>query len=123
MIMTDLTTFNYEKAWNKIKDISKAIGKEATYSFLVLWYVLKSPSTPFSDKLVIIGALSYLFLPIDLISAIAHPITGHLDEFAAVLAAYKRAKKSVTPEMQIKIEQVLEKWFPSEYEYAEIIEI
>ena len=121
--MTDLVTFNYEKAWNKIKDISKAIGKEATYSFLVLWYVLKSPLTPVSDKLVIIAALSYLFLPIDFISAIHHPLTGHLDEFAAVLAAYKKAKKFVTPEIQSKIEKVLEKWFPSEYEYAEIIEI
>lgn len=114
MIMTDLATFNYEKAWNKIKEISKAIGKEATYVFLVLWYVLTSPVISISDKLVIIGALSYLFLPIDLISAITHPITGHLDELGAILIAYNKAKKFVTPEMQSKIEEVLDKWFPNE---------
>lgn len=118
--MSDLATFNYDKAWNKIKEISKAIGKEATYPFLVLWYVLKSPLTPIKDKLMIIAALSYLFLPIDFISAIRHPLTGHLDELAAIIAAYKKAKRFVTPEMQSEIERVLEKWFPSEY--AEIVE-
>ena len=114
--MSDLATFNYDKIWNKIKEISKAIGKESTYPILVLWYVLKSPLTPFSDKLVIMGALSYLFLPIDFISAIRHPLTGHLDELAAVIAAYKKAKRFVTPEIQSEIEQILEKWFPSNYE-------
>lgn len=116
--MSDLSTFNYEMAWNKIKEISKTVGKEAIYPFLVLWFVVKSPSTSISDKLIIIGALSYLFLPIDLISALRHPLTGHLDELAAVYAAYKKAQKLVTPEIQSEIDQVLGKWFPEDAEVA-----
>jgi uncharacterized membrane protein YkvA (DUF1232 family) len=118
--MSDLNTFNYGGAWEKIKVISKSIGREATYPFLVLWYVMKSPLTPLSDKLMIVAALSYLFLPIDFISAIKHPFTGHLDELTAIVAAYNKAKKFVTPEIESQIQQVLEKWFSREYFAIEV---
>lgn len=112
--MGDLNTFNYDMAWKKIKEISKAVGREAAYPLLVLWYVLKSSTTPMSDKLMIIAAMSYLFLPIDFISALRHPLTGHLDELTVVIVAYNKAKKFVTPEIHSQVEQMLEKWFPGE---------
>lgn len=79
---------------------------------LLLYYVLKSPDTPKSDKLLIVSALSYLVLPIDLISARRLPIIGWMDEIVSLTIAYQKVSKYVTPKMHSKVEDVLDRWFP-----------
>lgn len=60
---------DYELLWEKITDYAKATGRTTARPVLLLYYVLRSPETPSSDKMLIVAALSYLVLPIDLISA------------------------------------------------------
>lgn len=98
--------------WEKIVEYARRVGRASTYPVLLLYYVLKSPDTPKSDKLLIVSALSYLVLPVDLISAKRLPIIGWLDEIVSLTIVYQKVCKYITPEIQSKVEDVLDRWFP-----------
>lgn len=93
---------------------------EGGCGFEVLYYVLRSPETPSSDKMLIVAALSYLVLPIDLISAKRLPIIGWIDEAVSLVYAYKKVCRYVTPEIESEVDNILERWFPEgKYELIE----
>jgi uncharacterized membrane protein YkvA (DUF1232 family) len=114
--MTTQTLINYSFLRDKITDYARKAGRVATRPVLLLYYVLKSPATPKSDKLLIISTLSYLVLPIDLISAKRLPVIGWIDEAVSITVAYEKVCKHITPEIKAEVENLLDKWFP-EYEY------
>lgn len=107
------TNWDFDRLLENIKDMSKGLGRTSMRPILSLYYVLRSPETPLSDKLLIASAISYLILPVDLISARRWPIIGWVDEIAAVMIAYKKVKRHVTPEIESKVDNILEKWFPN----------
>ncbi len=111
---------NYSLLWDKIGEYARKAGRVSTRPLILLYYVMKSPDTPRSDKLMIVGALSYLVLPIDLISAKRLPIIGWIDEIISINVAYQKVCKYITPEMQRKADGVLDKWFP-QYTAYEIV--
>lgn len=88
--------------WNKVKKLGKKVLKPA----LQLYYVMKEPSTPFDTKGLIIGALGYLILPIDLIPDFI-PAAGYTDDLAALLAVVKMCKEHITPEIERKVRKDL----------------
>lgn len=103
---------DFDLLLEKIKDCGKALGRTSMRPVLSLYFVLKSPDTPLSDKLLVVSALSYLILPVDLISARRLPVLGWIDEMAAVTIAYKKVKRHITPEIESEVDNILEKWFP-----------
>lgn len=115
-----IKNINYPQIWEKVTVYAKKAGRVAARPVLLLYYVLESPTTPKLDKVLIISALSYLALPIDLIPAKRFPIIGRIDEIAAIAYAYKKVSKHITPEIETKTENQLDNWF-SEFEY-EIID-
>ena len=78
--MEKRSVINYSELWEKISEYTRKAGRVSARPVLLLYYVLKSPDTPKSDKLLIVSALSYLVLPIDLISARRLPVIGWIDE-------------------------------------------
>ena len=38
---------------------------------------------------------------------------GWVDEMAAIMIAYKKVKRHITPEIESKVDNILEKWFPA----------
>ena len=111
---------DYELLWEKITDYAKATGRTTARPVLLLYYVLRSPETPSSDKMLIVAALSYLVLPIDLISAKRLPIIGWIDEAASLVYAFKKVCRYVTPEIESEVDNILERWFPEgKYELIE----
>lgn len=105
------SNYNLPGLWEKIKDSAKRLGRYTTQKALLMYYVLKSDQTPTAAKVIIYGALAYLVLPINLISAKRHPILGWADEVAAIALAYKKTKQYITPEMEQEAEATLVKWF------------
>ncbi len=103
---------NYTEIWNRIAKLAKKAGRAGTRPVLLLYYVMKSKETPKADKLLILSALSYIILPIDFISAKRLPIIGWFDEIASLTVAYKKVRKHITPEMEAKADEQLDKWFP-----------
>jgi uncharacterized membrane protein YkvA (DUF1232 family) len=116
IFMTTQTLINYPFLWDKITDYARKAGRAATRPVLSLYYVLKSPATPKSDKLLIISALFYLVLPIDLISTKRLPIIGWIDEVVSITVAYEKVCKHITPEIRAEVENLLDRWF-REFEY------
>lgn len=107
-----VSKLDFDQLLEKIKDLGKTLGRTSMRPVLSLYYVLKSPDTPLSDKLLVVSALSYLILPVDLISARRFPVLGWIDEITAVTIVYKKVKKHITPEIESKVDNILEKWFP-----------
>jgi uncharacterized membrane protein YkvA (DUF1232 family) len=118
--MTKKSIINYQSLWEKISDCTKSAGRISARPVLLLYYVLKSPETPMQDKVLIISALSYLVLPIDLLSAKRIPVIGWIDEIASIAYAYQKVRKHITPEIETEVDNVLERWFP-ETEYDLIV--
>jgi uncharacterized membrane protein YkvA (DUF1232 family) len=84
-----------------------------------MWYIMRSKDTPRKDKWTIFGSLAYLMLPIDILDAKRLPIIGWLDEVASLAVLVQKMSKYITPEMKIKADDQLDKWFPVETEYVE----
>ena len=74
------------KFWDKVMKYGKQAGKTTVYYSLLLFYAAKSPEIPKSTKLIIVGALSYLIFPIDLIPDFI-PVVGLADDASVIAAA------------------------------------
>lgn len=110
--MKKKTIINYSLLWEKLGNYARKAGRVSARPLLLLYYVMRSPDTPKSDKLLIASAISYLVLPIDIISAKRLPIIGWIDEVVSLTVTYQKVCKFVTPEIESKVDNILERWFP-----------
>lgn len=99
------------KLWENIQTYAKKVGRVAAKPALQLYYVMTAEGTSKGTKILIGAALAYTVLPINLISKEDHPILGRADEAAALLIVYNKVKKNITPEIEQKTEETLDKWF------------
>lgn len=119
-IMGLITNIDYTSIWDGIKTYAKKVGRVAARPVLLLYYVMKSEETPMKDKLTIFGALAYVVLPIDLISAKRLPIIEWIDEVVSLAVAVQRMQKYITPEMERKADETLDRWFAEYAQYEEV---
>ncbi len=110
---------DYNALWESICDWSRKAGRAATRSVLLMWYVMRSKETPRKDKWAIFGSLAYLILPIDILDAKRLPIIGWLDEVASLALLVQKMSKYITPEMEVRADAQLDKWFNNFSEYVE----
>lgn len=111
---------NYAVLWDRIGEYARKAGRETTRPVLLLYYVMKSKDTPWKDKMLIFSTLSYLVLPVDILDAKRLPIIGWFDEIASLSVTYQKVCKNITPEIEAKVDEILDKWFP-EYTPYELI--
>ena len=97
---------NYDdnKFWNVIKKSAGKIGKDVIGKALSLYYVLKKDNIPLSVKGIIVGALGYLIMPIDLIPDIV-PMLGWTDDAAAIAMALAQINSYVDVEVKRQAEE------------------
>lgn len=96
--------------WKKLGKVAIVAGSRLIYCALLLYYVLKSPDVSIKDKAMIIGALGYFILPVDLIPDFI-PVAGYADDMAALVACYNAVKDNVTPEIEQQAQEKLADWF------------
>lgn len=108
---------NYNVLWDKIGEYTRKAGKVTTRPVLLLFFVLMSKETPWKDKIMILSTLSYLVLPIDIIDAKRLPVIGWSDEIASLSVAYQKVCKHITPEMEKKVDAILDKWYSDHKEF------
>ncbi len=113
-------TINFSALWDRICEYAKKTGRATARPVLLLYFVMTSDSTPWKDKMLIFSTLSYLVLPIDILDAKKLPIIGWFDEIASLAVTYKKVCKNITPEIEMKVEDILDRWFP-EYTPYELI--
>ncbi len=102
--------FTDDQFWGKLKKLARKAGIKIVYAALLLYYVLRNPATPRSDRTKILGALGYLILPADLIPDFL-PAVGYTDDLAALMWALYSVARNVTPEVKIMARQKLGEWF------------
>ena len=102
--------FTESDFWEKIQKVARKAGIKVSYAALLLYYVLRSPATPSSDRMKIIGALGYFILPVDLIPDYL-PVLGFSDDLAALTWALYSVAKNITPEVKVQAQEQLGKWF------------
>lgn len=119
--MKRTSIINYAELWNRLSTFATKAGRVSTRPVLILWFVLKSKETSKADKMLIISTLSYLVLPIDILDARRLPFIGWLDEIASLSVTYNKVCKNITPEMEAKVDAILDRWFPGFTPY-ELIE-
>lgn len=111
---------NYSALFERIGEYARKAGRVTTRPVLLLFYVMKSKETPWSDKILVLSTISYLVFPIDILDAKRLPIIGWFDEIASISVAYQKVSKYVTPEIEAKVDAILDRWFP---EYASYVEL
>ena len=116
----DSKKIDFAVVWDGIKHFARKAGRAAARPVLLLWFVMRSESTPREDKLMILTAIAYVVLPIDLISAKRIPILGWLDEVTSITVAVKKVADRITPEIEREADAVLDRLFAGYTDYVEI---
>ena len=118
--MNKSNIISYTALWERIGDYARKAGRLTTRPILLLFYVMKSKNTPWKDKMLIFSTISYIVFPIDILDAKRLPIIGWFDEIASLSVTYQKVYKNITPEIEKKVDAILDKWFP-EYTPYELI--
>lgn len=104
--------YSEEGLMDKLKKFAKKAGIKTVYAALLLYYVLLSKDVPLKEKGLIIGALGYLILPVDLIPD-AIPVLGFTDDLAALASVIHIVRVFLSPEIQAQAQAKLKDWFDS----------
>lgn len=102
--------YNEESFWEKVKKFAVKAGGKVIYTALKLYYALQSSNTPVWAKSIIVGALGYFVLPIDLIPDVV-PAVGFTDDLGVLLAAVAAVAVHITPEIKEQAKKQLRNWF------------
>ena len=88
---------------SKLPAMKKGVIAKIWDKVVFLWEQAKSPEVPLRLKLVIVGALLYLVLPIDVLPDTI-PGIGLLDDMAVILTVFREVTKFALPKIEKKIE-------------------
>jgi len=72
--------------WRTLKKVAVRASRKTLHAALVLFYCMRDQDTPAWAKGVIVGALGYLILPMDLLPDVI-PGAGYGDDWGAIVAA------------------------------------
>ena len=97
---------------SKLTNMALKAGSKVVWNVLLLYYVLKSPGVSARDRAIIISALGYFILPIDLLPDVI-PGVGFTDDLAALAFAIKAVYDNITPVVRAQAEAKMRQWFPS----------
>ena len=85
----------------------RAIAKPALEGF----ELIMDNSTPPQVRISMMGALTYLIVPVDLIPDFI-PASGFSDDLVALTAVISLWQHHITPEIKFRAKSKLDKWFP-----------
>ena len=98
--------------WKTLMKVARVAGRKTLLSALILFYCLKDRDTPAWAKGVIVGALGYLILPVDLIPDLI-PGAGYGDDWGAIVAALAAVAAYIKDEHKAKAQAQVERFFAS----------
>ena len=78
--------YSEKSLFEKIKKVAKTAGIKVIYYVLIAYYLLKKPEVPKKEKAIIIGALGYFIMPLDLVPDFTAGV-GYVDDLGALALA------------------------------------
>ena len=94
-----------------LKKILLRAGRAIAQPALEGFELIMDNSTPPQVRISIMGALTYLIVPVDLIPDFI-PASGFSDDLVALTAVISLWHNYITPEMKYRAQCKLDKWFP-----------
>lgn len=113
--------YSDDKFIKKVQSNGLQLGFKALHAATTLFVALKSPQMPNSQKLIILGALGYLILPIDLVADFL-PVIGLADDALIIIKAVMSVYNHVDDSMEQEAHMLLKKWFGDRYTYEGSLE-
>lgn len=101
---------------DKLRPWALKAGRAATRPLLQFYYVMDDDNISTLDRALIYAAIIYTILPMDFLPRTVYRLLGVLDDGVAMLYVYKIIKNRITPEINSKVEDILNEWFGVEYE-------
>lgn len=105
-----ILNYDVEKFWKKLRRSLRRMGAKAVYYALLLYYALQDPQISRKDKGMILGALGYFLLPLDLMPDFL-PAIGYTDDIAALAFAVYKVINCITPLVKGQAEAKVYEWF------------
>lgn len=97
--------YTEKKLFEKILEFAKKAGMQLVYMVLIGYFLLQSPDVPKKDKAIIIGALGYFIMPLDLIPDLM-PM-GFADDLGALALALANVSFYINEDIKNKAKQKL----------------
>ena len=94
-----------------LKKVLISAGRAIAQPALEGFELIMDNSTPPQVRISIIGALTYLIVPVDLIPDFI-PATGFSDDLVALTAVISLWQHHITPEIKLRAKFKVDKWFP-----------
>ena len=94
-----------------LKKILLTAGRAIALPALEGFEIIMDNATPPQVKISIMGALTYLIVPVDLIPDFI-PASGFSDDLVALTAVLSLWQHHLTPEIKLRAKCKLDKWFP-----------
>lgn len=113
--------YSEDSFFKKIMSYAKAAGLRIVYTCLLLYYALQNPEMPAKTRAMIMGALGYFILPVDLIPDIT-PVVGYGDDGAVLMAAVLAAAVYIDEDVRNKAKKKLKDIF-GDYDEKEIKDV
>ena len=101
--------YSESRLWEKIKKVAKKAGIKVIYYVLVLFYTLQSENVTIAEKALIVAALGYFILPLDLIPDFI-PIAGYGDDAAALYGLIQKLD-CIDERVKAQAKSKLKEWF------------
>lgn len=113
--------FSEENFWTKVQKFAKKAGTSVIYAVLLLYYTLQKPDIPVKVKAIIVGALGYFILPLDIIPDIAAGV-GYADDLSIVIFALFQVALYVDDEVKAQAKNKLKDLFGENVDTSDIDE-
>lgn len=102
--------YDEKNFWEKVFQDSSSAGKVAISRALLLYYSISDLSR--RQKTIVLGALGYLILPLDMIPDWSLVI-GFADDLAALMFVFKKISDSISPLAKAKTREKLKEIYPT----------
>lgn len=102
--------FQEDKFWDKLAKNFKKISKKTVMRALLLYYAMQHPDCGIKEKAIIIGALGYFILPLDIVPDFT-PIFGYIDDFGALGWAIHAVSNLIDDDVRAKADTKASEWF------------
>lgn len=104
--------YDAESFLDKVKVLAMKAGSTVIYAALLLYEMLRDDSISLKTKGIIVAALGYLILPLDIIPDVA-PILGFTDDLAVLIYVVAQIRDQITPIIRERAIEKVSNLFPT----------
>jgi len=96
--------YDEDSFWKKLKHLASNVGSKVLYPALQLYFLLQAKDVPMKAKTLIVGALGYLILPVDMVPDFI-PALGFTDDLTALMVVLRTLNKYLTPDINARAKE------------------